>query len=70
MGKMKIKIKFNKEKNVKDLDTDSLLIKVREELLADIIFPFIFLDGDEDGEEISKENESIIRKNYICNLIK
>ena len=57
MGKTKIKIKIKKEKIVKELDTDEILIKVGAELLEDIPFPFIFLKNDEESK-ISKEDET------------
>ena len=56
MSKVKIKININKEKIIKELDKENTLTKIREELLDDITFPFIFCNEDE--EEIPKENES------------
>ena len=64
MPKLKIKIRINKERINKELDDDNVLTKIREELLDEITFPFIFCNEDE--EEISKENEStIILKNIL-----
>lgn len=57
MGKKPIKIRTKKKKIVKELDTDELLIKVREQLLEDIYFPFVFLKDDEETD-IPKEDES------------
>jgi len=59
MAKVKLKIHINKEKIIKELDSDNTLTKIREELLGDITFPFIFCNDDE--EEIPKENESNIK---------
>jgi GTP-binding protein EngB required for normal cell division len=64
MGKKKIKIHIKKKKKIeKELETDNLLKDIREQLLKDkvIDIPFIFLKEDEEGEEISKEEESKIQ---------
>ena len=58
MVKKEIKVNIKKKKIKKVLDTDTLLINIREELLEDIIFPYIFLNADK--EKISKEDESKI----------
>jgi len=59
MGIKKIKVRINKKKIIKDLDTDLSLTKIRKLLLDDITFPFIFLNEDE--EEIQKDKESHIK---------
>ena len=63
MSKVKIKIHINKEKIIKELDKENTLTKIREELLDDITFPFIFCNEDE--EEIPKENESNMKLDDI-----
>ena len=42
MGKKKIRIYINNKKIEKELDTNSLLIKIKEELLDNILFHLFF----------------------------
>ena len=63
MSKVEIKIRINKEKIIKELDKENTLTKIREELLDDITFPFIFCNDDE--EEIPKEKESNMKLDDI-----
>ena len=54
-----IKVKIyvgEKRKLEKNLDTNSLLIDIRKELLDSILFPYIFLDDEEKEIEKNKEN--------------
>ena len=56
MGKKKIKINLgDKGKIDMELDTESLLVDIRKELLDVVTFPFVFADDDE--KEIPKEEE-------------
>ena len=49
----KIKIFVNEKKKLeKELDTNSLLIDIRKELLDCILFPYIFLDQDDNEFDI------------------
>ena len=53
----KIKIFVNEKKKLeKELDTNSLLIDIRKELLDCILFPYIFLDQDDNEFEKDKES--------------
>ena len=56
MGKKKIKVLLNEQKILdKEIETEITLTKLREQLLADITFPYLFLNSEE--EEIPKEKE-------------
>ena len=63
MSKVEIKIRINKEKIIKELDKENTLTKIREELLDDITFPFIFCNDDD--EDIPKEKESNMKLDDI-----
>ena len=57
MSKKKIKVHLNdKEKIVLELETQKLLTEIRKDLFDYVIFPFIFLDVNDN--EIPKEKES------------
>ena len=57
MSKRKIKVHLNdKEKIVLELETKKFLSEIRKELFDYVIFPFIFLDDNDN--EIPKEKES------------
>ena len=58
----KVKIYVNEKKKLeKELDTNSLLIDIRKELLDCILFPYIFLDEDENVIEKDKEKETKLK---------
>jgi DNA replicative helicase MCM subunit Mcm2 (Cdc46/Mcm family) len=56
MGIKRIKVRINNKKIIKELDTELSLTEIRKLLLDDVLFPFIFLNEDE--EEIQKDKES------------
>ena len=58
MKKVKIYV-GEKKKLEKNLDTNSLLIDIRKELLDSILFPYIFLDDEE--KEIEKDKENVTK---------
>ena len=59
----KIKIFVNKKKKLeKELDTNSLLIDIRKELLDCILFPYIFLDQDDNEFEKDKESTTKVEE--------
>ena len=65
MAKTKIKIRMGKKGKIEvELDTDNLLIDIRKELLDQVLFPFIFLDEDENpipkNEETNKKLKDVL----------
>jgi DNA replicative helicase MCM subunit Mcm2 (Cdc46/Mcm family) len=56
MGIKRIKVRINIKKIIKEFDAELSLTEIRKLLLDDVLFPFIFLNEDE--EEIQKDKES------------
>lgn len=56
MGIKRIKVRINNKKIIKEFDAELSLTEIRKLLLDDVLFPFIFLNEDE--EEIQKDKES------------